>query len=283
MMYEPSGAPRVNELANPDDERFQNGASKYATYLETPEGRLRLELAFANVQEFLPPATRPLHALDIGCGTGALGVRLAQIGIYATLLDSSSTMLDFAHHAVRDARVTDRVTLTQGDANQLGSLFDAASFDLILCHNVLEFVHDPCAVLRDAARLLRDSSGIISVLVRNQPGEVLKAALVNGDLGAAERAITAEWGDESLYGGKVRLFTAESLKDMLASVSLAVSAERGVRVLSDYLPPNISRDVDYDRIFQLERKLGGMPEFAAVARYTHCLAHRAGGAIDEGA
>lgn len=273
----------MTELANPGDERFRSGADKYAAYLETPEGRLRLDLAFANLQEFLPGPAQRLRALDVGSGTGVLGVRLAQLGMHATLLDSSSTMLDFARNAARDAKVTERISLTQGDADQLGSIFGDGSFDLILCHNVLEFVQDPCAVLRHAARLLRDSSGIISILVRNQAGEVLKAALVNGDLAAAEHTLTAEWGDESLYGGKVRLFTAESLEAMLASVSLAAIAQRGVRVICDYLPPNISRDGEYDRIFQLERKLGRLPEFAGVARYTHCLAHRAGRAIDEGA
>ena len=42
--------------ANDDCERFRTGAAKYAAYLETPEGRLRLDLAFANLQDFLPRA-----------------------------------------------------------------------------------------------------------------------------------------------------------------------------------------------------------------------------------
>jgi hypothetical protein len=150
---------------------------------------------------------------------------------------------------------------------------------LIICHNVLEFVEDQCAVLRTAARALRDSSGMISVSVRNRPGEVLKAAILNGDLAAAELNLTAEWGDESLYEGRVRLFTAVGLQALMSESSFAVIAERGVRVISDYLPPRVSRTDEYERIFELERKLGTRPEFAAVARYTHCLAHRAGPAL----
>jgi len=56
---------------------------------------------------------------------------------------------------------------------------------------------------------------------------------------------------------------------MLKKVGLEVIAERGVRVLSDYLPAKVSREVDFERIFELERKLGQRPEFAAVARYSH--------------
>jgi len=269
--------------ANDDVERFRTGAAKYAAYLETPEGRLRLDLTFANLQDFLPQEPRSLHALDLGSGTGATAVRLARLGLHVTLLDPSPPMLDFANHAAQEAGVTERITLKLGDAAQLGTLFDPGAFDLVLCHNVLEFVNDPGAVLRSAARTLRDSSGIISALVRNQPGEVLKAALLNGDLAATERSLTAEWGDESLYGGKVRLFTAESLKAMMAAATFAVIAELGVRVVSDYLPPSISRNDEYERIFELERKLGRLPKFAAVARYTHFLAHPAGPKMKDGA
>jgi S-adenosylmethionine-dependent methyltransferase len=264
---------RIKELTVHDGcERFQTGAANYAAYLETPEGRLRLDLAFANLQEFLPRATRSLLALDIGCGTGAIAVRLARLGLHVTLLDASLPMLDFAKRAAQEAEVTERIALKHGDAAQLANLFHAGSFDVILCHNILEYVDDPCAVLRSAARALRDPSSIISVLVRNQAGEVLKAAIQDGDLAASEHNLTAEWGRESLYGGKVRLFTAESLQATLLESSLTVTAERGVRVISDYLPPRVSRDDEYERILELERKLGRRPEFAAVARYRHCLA-----------
>lgn len=267
--------------ANDDFERFRTGAAKYAAYVETPEGRWRLDLAFANLQDFLPQATKSLHALDLGCGTGAIAVRLARLGFHVTLLDASLPMLDFAERAAQEAGVTEKITLKQGDATQSANLFPAQSFDLILCHNILEYVDHPSAVLRSAARTLRDPSSIISVLVRNQAGEVLKAAIQDGDLAAAEHNLTAEWGHESLYGGRVRLFTAERLKAMLLESSLAVTAERGVRVLSDYLPPSVSRNDEYQRIFELERKLGSRPEFAAVARYTHCLAHRADAVIKD--
>src|SRR6202140_2033321 len=118
--------------ANHDLERFRTGAAKYAAYLETPEGRLRVDLAFANLQDFLPQATRSLRALDLGCGTGAIGVRLARLGLHVTLLDASLPMLDFAERAARAAGVTERIALKHGDAAHLGTLFHAGSFDVVL-------------------------------------------------------------------------------------------------------------------------------------------------------
>jgi S-adenosylmethionine-dependent methyltransferase len=266
--------------AEADRERFESGADKYAAYLETPEGRLRSDLAFANLQDFLPlQAKAPLRALDLGAGTGATAVRLAQLGIHVTLLDSSPAMLDIAKRAAHGAGVTDKVLLQHGDAAQLANLFHTRSFDVILCHNILEYCNDPGAVLCAAARALRNSSAILSVLVRNQAGEVFKAAIQAGDLAAAQNGLTAEWGQEALYGGKVRLFTPDSLRSMLKVASLAAIAERGVRVLADYLPPRVSRSADYERILELERKLGCRPEYAAVSRYTHCLARCANSVV----
>jgi predicted ArsR family transcriptional regulator len=59
---------------------------------------------------------------------------------------------------------------------------------------------------------------------------------------------------------------------MTKGASLAVAVERGVRVISDYLPPQVSRREEYERISELERKLGTRPEFAAAARYIQIIA-----------
>jgi len=265
--------------AKPDSDRFQSGADKYAAYLETTEGRLRCDLAFANLRDFLalPQSSRSLRGLDLGCGTGATAVRLARLGIDMTLLDSSSAMLDIAKRAAHEAGVDRKIAVIQGHAAQVENLFPAGSFDVVLCHNILEYVDDPDPVVYAAAKVLQSSStGILSILVRNWAGEVFKAGVKAGDLGAAERNLTTMWGQESLFCGRVRLFTLDSLQVMTKGASLAVAAERGVRVISDYLPPQISRREEYERIFELERKLGSRPEFAAVARYIQVVARHSG-------
>jgi S-adenosylmethionine-dependent methyltransferase len=275
---------RVKMTSDADRDRFQSEADKYAAYLETPEGRLRLDLPFANLQEFLPmPAGQsPLCALDLGCGTGANGLRLARLGFQVTLLDSSPAMLDIAKRAAQESQIAEKIEAKHGDADQLVNLFQVGTFDVILCHNVLEFVENPGAVLHAAQRALRNASAMLSVLVRNRAGEVLKSAIVSGDLAAVDHNLTDEWGSEALYGGKVRLFTPDTTRAMLKEASLEVVAERGVRVLSDYLSPRVSLSAEYERIFALERKLGRRPDFAAVARYTHYLARRQGPIMKDG-
>jgi len=265
-----------------DDENRFDEASRYAQYLESPEGRLRTELTLANVLDVLPAAgAKSLQVLDLGCGTGAASIRLARSGAEVTLLDSSTAMLEIAKQAVVEGGVEDKVTMKQGDASEVAEMFPAATFNAVLCHNVLEYVDDPGAVLRGVAKVMRDGPAILSVLVRNQVGEVMKSAL-QGDLAAAERNLDAEWGQESLYGGKVRLFTFHELAMMLRDASLTVTARRGVRVLSDYLPTTISRSADYKRILALERRLAARPEFFGIARYLHCMATHVTRELQEG-
>jgi S-adenosylmethionine-dependent methyltransferase len=260
--------------ANVDHERFLSGARNYAAYLGTPEGRLRLDLSFANLQEVLPTAQDSLRVLDLGAGTGATAVRLARLGFHVTLLDSSPEMLDIAMRAAQEAGVTAKITLKDGDAANVADLLLGERFDVIVCHNILEYVDDPGPVLRGAAGLLRNSGAILSVLVRSRAGEVLKTAIKSGDLEATENLLTAQRGRESLYGGSVRLFAPDELLEMSNEAGLEVITRRGVRVVADYLPPQISREAEYGRIFELERKLGQRPEFAEVARYTQYLARR---------
>ena len=52
---------------------------------------------------------------------------------------------------------------------------------------------------------------------------MLKAALQTGDLPAAEHNLTAEWGQESLYKGKVRLFTADAVEALLKDALQALA------------------------------------------------------------
>lgn len=277
MVDESAGFKARMETTVKGENRFENDAIKYAMYLETPKGRLRTDLTLANLQDFLSESERlnTLRALDVGCGTGAAAVRLARLGIHVTLLDSSPAMLELAKRTIVEAGVSNKIAVKHGDAVQLAEIFQAGSFDVVLCHNLLEYVDDPGAVLRSATRVMRDSAAILSVLVRNQAGEVLKAVLQAGDLAAAEHNLTADCVEESLYGGKVRLFTPEGLEVILREASFTTKLRRGVRVIADYLPKQISRSSEYERIFSLERKLGKLQEFFGVARYMHYLASRA--------
>lgn len=255
--------------------RFED-AARYASYLNTVEGRLRADLSFANIMDFLrdDAQLRRLRALDLGGGTGEAALRLARMGFDVTLLDASAQMILAAQARFAEAGLQEKIEVIHAGAEKLVGMFEEGTFDVVLCHNLLEYVDGPSAVLQAVARLMRTSSGLLSLLVRSQAGEVLKAALRTADLIAAEHCLNAESCRESLYGGEARLFTPERTECLLASAGLASMARRAVRAITDYLPPAISRSTEYERIFALERRLSMRPEFFGMARYMQFLARR---------
>jgi S-adenosylmethionine-dependent methyltransferase len=262
------------------ESRFES-AQEYVAYLQTPEGRLRLDLAWSNLQPFLPsPSARNnLKALDIGGGTGAMALKLAGLGFHVTVLDKSQAMLAMAESAAAQAGFSHRISLIQADVVNLTAYakLEPSSFAVIICHNLLEYVDDFQAILRGMKRLINPVTGIVSILVRNRAGEVLKAGIKLGDLDQSAKNLTAETVVESLYGGEARLFNSRDLRDRLSQESLDTIAERGVRVMSDYLPASLFQDdAGYARVVALEQRLAEKTEFAAIARYTQLLARPAG-------
>ncbi len=262
-----------NELT--EQQRFEAGASRYADYLETNEGRLRLDLAWMNLREALKAAglTRG-RALDVGGGTGALALKLAAAGWEVMVVDSSASMLEIAKESARceGRETTSRIKFYQADGASISDFFDHAAFDLITCHNVIEYVADPQALVSSIAKIVQPD-GLVSLLARNRAGEALRDAVKLQDLDSARNALTAESVRESLYGGPARVFDAQSLGSLLEASGLYVVDVRGVRVVADYLPASFFSQPDaYSRLLDFEHEVGARPEFAAVARYTQVLA-----------
>jgi len=269
------------------DERFESGAPAYAAYLQTVEGRLRLDIAWGNFLSLINEThaaqaqvnasitrgeKRARQALDLGGGTGALGLRFAALGWRVAVVDPSATMLALAADAVRIEGAAERVTFHQSLAERAQEQLTPQTFDAAACHNVLEYVSDPRACVHVLAALVRPG-GLVSLVARNRAGEAMRAVLKSHDFVEAERALSADVVNESLYGGPARLFDAPTLRELATEAGLIVIAEHGVRVIADYLPAALSQTEEaYARLLAFERTLGARPEFAAVARYTQIIA-----------
>jgi S-adenosylmethionine-dependent methyltransferase len=260
------------EMGMLDTSRFQD-ADKYAAYLKTPAGRLRSELAWENVRGFLPCDASKRPALDVGGGTGFASVQLARLGYEVVLLDGSEEMLRIAHQQAEAGGVAAQISFCHADVSQLPELFDAESFDMVVCHNLLEYPENPSAIVGDIAHVLRKDA-VLSILVRNRAGEVLKEAIKSRDWKLATANLTAETVVDSLYGESLRVFAPAGVRDLLARASLEVVAEHGVRVFFDYVGLENLADAAYSQIFELELALGVRPEFAAIARYIQVIARR---------
>jgi S-adenosylmethionine-dependent methyltransferase len=255
-------------------ERFED-AYKYAAYLRTAGGRLRTDLAWTNLRSFLPANASACRALDIGAGTGTLAIRLAELGFEVALLDVSESMLKLARSESDSKRLAGSIAFHHGDAARLEDLFTPGSFHVVICHNLLEYVDDPAAVLRSVSSLLmNDGKSFASLLVRNRWGEVLKAAIKDHDPEQSAAVARAGTVLDALYGEPVRVFDADDFRKMAEEAGLEPLATRGVRVVSDYVDCENLTESAYARLLEIEQLLGAEPPLAGIARYNQVIARR---------
>jgi 2-polyprenyl-3-methyl-5-hydroxy-6-metoxy-1,4-benzoquinol methylase len=124
--------------------------SKAVAALLAPFPGVRAELS---QQVFELPAQTGGRLLDIGCGSGAGMIRMADLGWRVE-------GIDFDEEAVR-------LAASQGLTVRLGSLeqqaYPAASFDAIVTSHVLEHVWDPRGLLRESHRILKPGGRLVCI------------------------------------------------------------------------------------------------------------------------
>ena len=212
-----------------------------------------------------------LDVLDLGGGTGGLAVPLAEAGHRVTVVDPSPDAL-----AALDARAAGRgsVRAVQGDADTLRAVVEPESYDVVVCHGVLERVDDVAASLAAIAEVLR-AGGLLSVVVANRYAAVLARTLA-GQFADARRLLTDPDGRWGLGDPLPRRFDAAGLLALLEPVGLRPHTIRGARVLADMVPgPLVDAEPGASRsLLMLERELAGHPAFRDVAAAVHVLASK---------
>ncbi len=120
--------------------------------------------------------------LDIGTGTGRILELLAPRATRAVGIDRSPAMLGAARPAFAEPELR-HVQLRQGDLYRL-PVADA-SVDLAVMHQVLHYVDDPAAALREVARVLRPGGRLVLVDFAPHAVEFLRAEHAHRRLGFA--------------------------------------------------------------------------------------------------
>ena len=115
-----------------------------------------------------------LDIVDVGGGTGGLAVPFAALGHNVTVVDPSPDALAAAQRRAAEAGA--RLTAVQGEAASLDSVAGTKSADLVICHNVLEYVDSPADAMTAIAAVLRPYA-TVSVLAANAVAAVLHRAL----------------------------------------------------------------------------------------------------------
>ena len=137
--------------------------------------------------------------LDLGTGTGRLLELFAPLYRRAIGIDMSRDMLSVARANLEKAGVT-HAQVRQGDI--LNPPVERESFDLVAVHQVLHFMDDPQAAIREAARALRPSGRLVIVDYASHKIESLRDSHAHVRLGFSDSQIAGWMKDCGLEPAK---------------------------------------------------------------------------------
>lgn len=132
------------------------------------------------------------RVLDVGTGTGRMLQLVGDRADRAVGLDTSHSMLAVARANLERAGATNW-ELRQGDVHS--PPLDAASFELVVIHQVLHYLDDPARAIAEAGRLVAPGGRLLVVDFAPHRHEFLRTA-AHRRLGFTHRQL-AEWFDQA--------------------------------------------------------------------------------------
>lgn len=249
---------------------FDNGFAGWQDYQQAPWGRLRYRVALVNLQRHLP--SPPARILDLGGGNGLDTIPLVKLGYTAVILDFSQEMIAQGQKLAAQEQVSDKIAFQVGDAMQF--LADER-FDIILCHNLLQYVGDITAVLQNIHQTLRPG-GIFSFIITNPHTETLAYALRDYDLAAAQENLTKSTKYVETFDTHIQRYTDDELIDMLQACGFTLPEQYGIRAICDFMADNERKfDPDfYEQLEQLELAVSNKHPYKLLARFYHFVCQK---------
>ncbi|CRG83340.1 hypothetical protein PISL3812_00691 [Talaromyces islandicus] len=117
--------------------------------------------AVNSVSYLLPHLKPDMKILDIGCGPGTITVDLASYVPegHVTGLEYVGEVILGQARTLAQERGVKNIDFVSGDANALE--YADGSFDVVMCHQVLQHVGDPVGILKEMKRVTK-SGGIVA-------------------------------------------------------------------------------------------------------------------------
>jgi S-adenosylmethionine-dependent methyltransferase len=253
-------AKAVPGVRGPDAERRRDGARSSLVW-DVLQGVIAARAASLG-----RGAGAELDIVDVGGGTGGFAVPFAALGHRVTVVDPSPDALAAAQRRAAEMRVT--LTAVQGEADGLDSLAGESAADLVICHNVLEYVDSPAAAMAAIARVLRPGA-TVSVLAANAVAAVLHRALAGRYAEARQLLATDGSG-----AGVPRRFTLAGLTALIEGAGLRPGDAHGIRVFAGLLPGAAADPGTADALRALEEAAAVYPALRDIAARLHVLGRR---------
>ncbi len=253
---------------------FESGLPQWKQEQQALKGQIRYELSAQNLFSHLPK-DKSLRTLDAGGGNGIDSIRLAAMGHEVDLVDTSLSMLHDLQTNADKRGVGGAVKTHSFDIREIRKRFATDSFDLLLCHNVIQYSDDWEDLLHSMLAPLA-SGGTFSLMTRNKHAVPFDAALDDYELDELPALLEEPHGKSGVFDADISFFTTGFLKDWLTQHGFSNIADYGVFCL--YNHRSISERYDdaatVAKLHTLEKHLGARSPYKETARYIQLVAQK---------
>lgn len=200
------------------------------------------------------------RVLDFGSGTGVTACYYAR--------NNDVTAIEPSEEAVNERWQDFPYAQLTGSTDQLKGLPDE-SFDVILCHNVLEYASDRAEIVREFERLLKPD-GLLSIVKHNRAGRVMQMAVLLNEFDKAHSLLDGKNSTASRYGD-ICYYEDSDVENWAGQLQIVKTF--GIRTFWD-LQQNqeIHRDHDWQKqMLALENRVSDLEAYQAIAFFHHLL------------
>lgn len=196
--------------------------------------------------------------LDFGSGVGVTANYLAE--------SNDVIAIEPDEESVKNRWTENLYTQRIGSTDQLREFSDE-TFDMIICHNVLEYAPDREDIVTEFSRLLKPD-GKISIVKHNRAGRVMQMVVLLNHFEHAHNLLDGKDGMSAQYGA-IRYYEDADIEKWCRV--LKITKTLGMRTFWD-LQQNqeMHKDADWqDKMLAIEMKVSDMDAYRDIAFFHH--------------
>ena len=198
--------------------------------------------------------------LDFGSGIGVTANYLAE--------HNEVTAIEPDEDSIKQRWADNPYTQIVGSTDELRQ-FEDETFDMVICHNVLEYAKDRENILKEFARVIK-KDGKISIVKHNRAGRVMQMVVLLNDFDHAHSLLDGDDGMASKYGA-IRYYEDADIEEWCPE--LAITKTLGMRTFWDMQQnQEIHKDAEWqDKMVEIEMRVSDVDEYKEIAFFHHLM------------
>jgi S-adenosylmethionine-dependent methyltransferase len=145
------------------------------------------------------------------------------------------------------------------------------SFDVVVCHNVLEYAKERKEIFREFYRVLKPN-GIISIVKHNHVGRIMQKAIFENNLDEAISLLDGGTANVMNFG-QIDYYDTNDVIEWIGDIDVNIEKVLGIRTFFALHPNN---EIRYDpiwqeKMFELEMKVSDIDDYIKISFYNHIL------------